>query len=291
MSRNLNKFYYRDYFSGISFSLQIESNERKVLTDKDGICMIEKRNQCILEMGNQAYLNEARKAFDSIKQNLKNLSITDFKLTVCYPGLVTGVGIGHEAKVEGEFKLGLHLDYTTGLPVVYGSSVKGILRSAFKVENLMKVLLAVAKEKSKKKEELEELKRIGQKLAKQPLEEWSAQIFGDDKKRDSRSAYNRDIFFDAIVCDVNHNGRFLASDSITPHGSNPLLNPTPITFVHIASGSQIMFRFRLIKTGDLTVRDKETLFKAILMTFGAGAKTNVGYGRLEEQRNDRMDDV
>lgn len=275
MAKNLNKFYYRDYFAGIRFSLQIGTNERKVVTDKNGIRTIMMRNQYFLNTGNQNYLNEARKAFDSINMNSQNPYISGFTLTVCYPGLVTGVGIIHEAKVEGEFKLGLHLDYTTGLPVVYGSSVKGVLRSAFEVEDLMKVLLAVSGPK------LKELESIGQKLAKRPLKEWSALIFGNDQERDPRSSYHRDIFFDAIVCGVNRNGRFLASDSITPHGSNPLLDPTPITFVHIASGSRILFRFRLTDTGELTARDKETLFKAILMTFGAGAKTNVGYGMLE----------
>lgn len=277
MARNLSKFYYRDYFAGIRFSPKTDpkTGERELVTDETGKQKIEERNRDILNTGNQAYLNEARKAFDSINLDPQNPYIAGFTLTVCYPGLVTGVGIGHEAKVEGEFKLGLHLDYTTGLPVVYGSSVKGVLRSAFEVENLMEVLLAVAGPK------LNELESIGQKLAKRPLKEWSALIFGDNEERDPRSAYHRDIFFDAIVCGVNRNGRFLASDSITPHGSNPLQNPTPITFVHIASGSRIHFRFRLTDTGELTAGDKKTLFKAILMTFGAGAKTNVGYGRLE----------
>lgn len=147
----------------------------------------------------------------------------------------------------------------------------------------MEVLLAVAGPKLK-----EELDMVGQKLAKRPLKEWSALIFGDNEERDSRSAYHRDIFFDAIVADVNENGLFLASDSITPHGSNPLQNPIPITFVRIASGCNIRFRFRLVDTDSMTVNDKQVLFKAILMTFGVGAKTNVGYGRLEEKGKEKV---
>ena len=53
-----------------------------------------------------------------------------FELTTTYPGLVLGTGYSHETGTEGEFKLGFYFDWTTGLPVIPGSSVKGILRAA-----------------------------------------------------------------------------------------------------------------------------------------------------------------
>src|SRR5690606_22651360 len=48
-----------------------------------------------------------------------------------YPGLIIGTGVAHETGLKGEMKLGLSFDYTTGLPYIPGSSVKGILRSVF----------------------------------------------------------------------------------------------------------------------------------------------------------------
>jgi len=67
-----------------------------------------------------------------------NLYITTFKdnfdrieLTTVYPGLLIGSGYPHESSVIGELKLGFHFDYTTGLPVIPGSSIKGVLRDAF----------------------------------------------------------------------------------------------------------------------------------------------------------------
>ena len=284
MAMNLNKFYYRDYFTGVRFSLRSDPNKQEVVTDREGIKKIGEQNRKFLEAGNRNYLKEVWKAFDSINPNSETPLINrNFTLEVCYPGVVTGVGIRHEAKIEGEFKLGIHLDYTTGLPVIYGSSVKGVLRSAFREENLMEMLSAVADSGLRMK-----LDAIRQKLSDESrsLKEWSDLIFGDDVDRDSRSAYCRDIFFDAIVSGVNGNNSFLASDSITQHGTNPLQNPVPITFVRIASGTRITFRFRLVDTGELTVTDKQTLFKAILMTFGVGAKTHVGYGRLKEKADD-----
>lgn len=266
---NLHKFYYRDYFDGIKFSPQGKA-----------LSKIKGRNNHFLQECNQEYLSEALKVFDSINHNSAEPYVTSFILEVCYPGLVTGIGINHEAKVEGEFKLGIHLDYTTGLPIIYGSSVKGVLRSAFQEDDLLDVLPRLVPPKLK-----EELKPVINKMKGIPLKELADAIFGDDDDRDSRSVYERDVFFDAIVFDTNSSGRFLAVDSITPHGNNPFKNPIPLTFVRIASGCKIQFRFRL--TGDdekpLTAKDKITLFKAILIAFGIGAKTNVGYGRLEDK--------
>lgn len=52
-----------------------------------------------------------------------------FKTT--YPGLIVGTGYSHILKEKEEFKLSLEFDYTTGLPVINGSSIKGMLRSVF----------------------------------------------------------------------------------------------------------------------------------------------------------------
>ncbi|MDM8269883.1 type III-B CRISPR module RAMP protein Cmr6 [Barnesiella viscericola] len=262
--KNLSKAYYKDYFSDTLFRL------RRGEIKADGK-NIQDRNKHLLASANRKYLKAAQEIYLSSHLPVNH----SFCLDVRYPGLVTGVGISHEAKVEGEFKLGLHLDYTTGLPVIYGSSVKGVLRSAFREENLLDILPILA---PNLKNELEPIQR---KMQSKPLKAWADAIFGDDDDRDSRSPYERDIFFDAIVVNTNSRDRFLAADSITPHGSDPLKNPVPLTFVRIASGCKIEFRFRLTDSDSLTANEKETLFKAILIAFGIGAKTNVGYGRLE----------
>src|ERR1035437_1606321 len=53
-------------------------------------------------------------------------------LYTTYPGLATGIGTMHETGEEGEYKLGLAFDHTTGLPFIPGQSVKGLLRSVFR---------------------------------------------------------------------------------------------------------------------------------------------------------------
>lgn len=268
--KNLSKAYYKDYFSDTTFCLSkgiIKANNQKVVA----------RNKLLLASADRKYLKAAQEIYESSLLPVNRY----FCLEVRYPGLVTGVGISHEAKVEGEFKLGIHLDYTTGLPVIYGSTVKGVLRSAFQEDDLLEVLPQLVPKGLKEK-----LTPIIYKMKDGSLKKWADDIFGDDDDRDSRSVYNRDIFFDAIVVDANKNNCFLAADSITPHGSDPLKNPIPLTFVRIASGSKIKFRFKLTNSV-LTAEEKETLFRAILVALGIGAKTNVGYGRLDDKENSK----
>lgn len=270
--KNLSKAYYKDYFQDVGFTVERRGNELKITADKEKIAL---KNKELLGNAeeNKQYLQNAHDVF----KGTNSLINQSFTLKTQYPGLVTGVGISHEAKIEGEFKLGIHLDYTTGLPVIYGSTVKGVLRSAFQEKDLLETLPVLVPKVQK------ELENIKTKMRGKTLSEWANIIFGDDNDRDNRSAYSRDTFFDALIDSTNKQGCILASDSITPHGNDPLKDPTPLTFLRIASGCPIKFRFRLVDSDTLTAKEKAILFKTILIAFGIGAKTNVGYGRLKEQ--------
>ena len=269
--KNISKTYYKDYFTeDIEFSVTKSKNELKITANKNKI--VEKNNM-LISSANQAYLNEAKSIYSSNCLPINQ----SFCLEVRYPGLITGIGLNHEAKIEGELKLGIHLDYTTGLPVIYGSSVKGVLRAAFQEDNLLETLIILVPILRDK------LETIRAKIQNKSLKDYTFDIFGNDDDRDCRSVYKRDIFYDAIIEKTNRNGHMLATDSITPHGNDPLKEPTPLTFIRIASGCLIKFRFKLLDTETLTANDKAVLFKAILMAFGIGAKTNIGYGRLKIQ--------
>lgn len=73
----------------------------------------------------------------------KDENIFQVELTTSYPGLITGIGVSHQTTLKWmdkndqipEFKLGITFDYTTGLPIIPGSSIKGVLRSFFPVMN------------------------------------------------------------------------------------------------------------------------------------------------------------
>lgn len=237
--RNLHKVYYKDYYSGIDFSNADTENNRRIIAG---------RNSILTQKGN---------LFVIPKNELANATI---QMTVDYPGLITGTGITHETKIQGEFKLGMHFDYTYGMPVIYGSTVKGVLRSYFKEEYDGPDADAVI-----------------------------ADIFGSTDKDSSKSIYDRDIFFDAVVVEdykteediekKEKKGQLLVSDAITPHSDNPLKNPVPINFVKVAPGCTVEFRFRLVNS-ILKATQKAEIFEQILLNYGIGSKTNVGYGQF-----------
>lgn len=274
--RNLYKAYYKDYFKDIKFSylfleekIDRERNEKRKRELKKELEEIEEDNKTKIKSKNNTLSGTGL-------LNLINNPISPqedrFSLQIAYPGLVTGVGIDHEAKIEGEFKLGVHFDYTWGMPVVYGSSVKGVLRAYFED------FYQESQDKPKGEDMFKDIFE-GRDVAKEHKLR--------DGKKYYKSIYNRDIFFDAVIIEADSKGRILCSDSITPHGDNPLKNPTPLTFLKIASGCTMEFRFKLVDTKDengnviFTKEDKKDLFEEIIKTVGVGAKTNVGYGQFQ----------
>jgi CRISPR-associated protein Cmr6 len=109
--------------------------------------------------------------------------------------------------------------------------------------------------------------------------------------------YERDIFFDAYLVATQHpeikrssyknQKPFIGDDYITPHVNrkkpelSPFTNPIPLMFLKILPEVTIQFQFD-VKNGLLTKEQKEELFRRLLLDFGIGAKTNVGYGQFDE---------
>jgi len=192
-----------------------------------------------------------------------------FNLKTTYPGLIIGAGYTHPALKEGDFQLGFYFDHTTGMPVIPGSTVKGILKSVFP-----------------KKGEADEIKREKLKYFNGLIK----QITGKDTLLNDNNCgklfEKGNIFFDAFISAIPDNGRVFAEDYITPH-KNIFKNPIPIRFLKIAPDVTFTFQFKL-KDGcfknsqKISSNEKLKLFKQILLDFGIGAKRNVGYGNLIE---------
>lgn len=247
---NISHLFYKQYFKDINFEYLLRKDDEGEKT--------------LFNVKNKKILDSALFVIPQIE----NAKIDNITATIQYPGLITGVGIAHEASLQGEFKLGMHFDYTYGMPVIYGSSVKGVLRSAF----------------TEKRKYVESL--LAELNIQVDVAELKAAIFDGVCNKKSLSIYDRDIFFDAVITKANSKGRILDSDAITPHGDNPLKNPNPITFMKIASGTTIEFRFdlkdSLLGNNGVTAKQKLSLFKTIIEDLGVGAKTNVGYGQFSK---------
>lgn len=214
--------------------------------------------------------------------------ITEIKLTTNYLGLVAGLGYSHSTgESDEEIKLGFSFDFTSGLPYIPGSSVKGRLRSFFpsRYENVKKRTEVTTYLHSIFKE----LKADGKITSNVPTElevfkEWAKKLEcllfeGKDLKGNRiLSPLQQDTFFDAFPIAAEQ-GKFIGTDTITPH-AHPLKDPLPLRLLKILPGVTICFQFRLNSEGGLTAKEKKALFSFLLLRHGAGAKTRSGFGQF-----------
>ncbi|MEA3491494.1 MAG: type III-B CRISPR module RAMP protein Cmr6 [Campylobacterota bacterium] len=223
---NLGWLFYKDYFTAIRDWTNPKANEKDISRKVD----------------------ELIKKTPTIKET-EILGSTHFKATTTYPGLLLGSGNAHELPgIEGQAILGFHFDYTSGLPIIQGSSIKGVLRSAFR--------------------HWEYIAEIGGEtlVSLIDVENLEREIFD-----------NGDIFFDAQIIS---GGRILGDDYITPHGDDLLKNPIPLRFIKVLPNVTFRFDFEL-SDGILEKDKKIILFTKIIEDLGVGAKTNVGYGKFD----------
>jgi CRISPR-associated protein Cmr6 len=232
-----------------------------------------------------------------------------FTLQTTYPGLLLGSGYQHETGGTNEFKIGFFFDYATGLPTIPGSSVKGKLRSVFPDFPLKFDKKQGENEQERKEREdayrkprIEYLKTLlaeitGRKVDELAIERLEHEMFdgydygvpGEEPGR--LSVYARDRFLDGVLAGSNFaNGQcsVLADDYLTPHhpGDKKMgqfKDPIPIWFLKVKPKVGFTFQFffqdsRAIP--GLTKEHKQALCRAILLDWGIGAKTNVGYGQF-----------
>lgn len=256
MGANIGWLFYKDYY--------------QCLENDDYVFLLMPKNK---QNDNNAYKEKLNKKIDKKVQNIigkkptipdtKELGNTHFKATTTYPGLLLGSGNAHELpSIEGQAILGFYFDYTTGLPVISGSCIKGVLRSAFSHWKYMAEHTELETKEEVKKLEIE--------------------IFE-----------NADTFFDAEIIKANSDGKILGDDFLAPHKNSKnktypngdlvedeLCNPAPLRFIKVLP--EVTFRFDfLLHDGMLSKSTKLKLFQDILADLGLGAKTNVGYGKFQ----------
>ena len=136
-----------------------------------------------------------------------------FELTTTYPGLLVGSGYNHPKLKDStdDFQLGFFFDHTTGIPLISGSSIKGVLRSVLEKEAFCKEIYKI----ENSKEIIKELFESG-----------------------------KAIFYDAFI--ISTNKKIFASDYITSHTDGEFKNPNPIKFLKILPNVTFRFQFKNI---------------------------------------------
>jgi CRISPR-associated protein Cmr6 len=238
--------------------------------------------------------------FDNDYDNLL-IEHSKIHLKTLYPGMLIGIGYPHEiADSKNQIKLGFSFDYVTGLPYIPSSTVKGVLRSAFR----------------------RQYQYIAELLQKQNInisvKEVEGLIFGELCKNEKSNSITKlkDIFFDAVIVKGGKDNRIIGIDFITPHKASTESNqsqnisditlqkesviyhdefsePNPIKMLKVIPEVVFEFRFKLqdSKVGNINISKeiKLKLFEQILLDIGIGAKTNVGFGSLEKLSCEELD--
>ena len=123
-----------------------------------------------------------------------------FSLTTIYPGLITGSGYNHpagerESDSSSDFQMGFYFDHTTGMPVIPGSTVKGILKSVFPKNEDKEII----------QEKIKYINGLLDNKFEITIDNWQ-NLFEKGN-----------IFYDAFISSVPQDGRIFAEDYITPH--------------------------------------------------------------------------
>ena len=278
MKTNIGWLFYKDYFYNYNNPRDIES----------------------IDFNSKSKRITNVKLSDTIQFKVKKgIHIKTFPLTTIYPGLLIGSGYQHDIpKQDKAFKLGFFFDYTTGLPVIPGSSVKGVLRDAFEKADgkyVIELLNKLDIDNNKIQYLFEKVKVDDRKekvpfIVKHIFYGYTKAIKENNKEMivdKELNVYQKDKFFDVFpVAPVGN--KFLDDDYITPH-RDPLKNPVPLRFLKVLPNVSFRFNFELYdfknENGEtiLSADEKSKLFKLILKDLGIGAKTNVGYGQFTDQ--------
>ena len=284
---NIGWLFYRDYFRGIEGKNADDLKEHFLQKNK--------------EIEGSIYSSVYKKFSNPFDENnLKGFAT--FDLEVCPPGLLIGSGMLHGVPGDGDYQLGLQFDHTSGLPIIPGSSLKGVLRSMFPKLNKKKDdkgNIIYKHDNNRINYIIDKLKEI--KITLDKIEEPSSEnphtiellaqrlfehIVYEEKNAGDNNGVKYPIFMDAIIVEGDKHKKILGSDYITPH-HDAFKDPMPIKFLKVLPGVKFKFFFSI--PSSITIEELELnqgniveLFKSILKDVGIGAKTNVGYGHLKE---------
>lgn len=232
-----------------------------------------------VDMNLPVRIDKARKVNVEIYKILKKRGFEVVGMIVRNPGLIIGGGLHHGEINVKSYKTGLQFDYTTGLPIIPGSSVKGTIRSAFPKNT----------DDRSHMEYVKEIIRVvvGRVLSDAEVLELRDNMFGGSI--DDESKKGCDVFADAVLSSTsveNDNVPVFVEDFLTPHhlDDNPFAEPVPICIVKVGVGVGFMFCYKFTEWNDITARHKLEICTNIIEDMGLGAKTNVGYGYLTRRK-------
>jgi len=285
---NLGLFYYKILIDKIlnneKYKKYLENFDKKLALNLEDIDK-KNKNKFYEELLNYENISILEEEF-----NYRGYEKQEFTLEVKGKGVFIGLGYTHEIPaVKGQLINGFYFDYSTGKPIIPGSSIKGVIRSGFPYtdKELQEKISNQIKNKEDKAKDIkflyEEINKGKLETIKEILKELGFNLNEEDifKLRDEIFEYG-DIFLDAYIIS---RGKIFDIDYFAPH-DDEFSHPVPLKFLKITQGVKFKFRF-LVKDGILTANQKKSLLKKIILVNGLGAKVNENYGRFKNIRKSR----
>lgn len=220
------------------------------------------------------------------------LAATNARVQPCRA--VSRVFIGHGNPSGSD--VGLTVHHTWGVPVIPGSALKGIL-----AHHIAACYGAAQRDEDQERQRWRGITWNQSRIVRGPGE-WYRELFGaPDADDDSQAQKGEVIFHDALYVPGScEHDRPFARDVLTVHQKlyydrcgrmlpNDYDDPNPVGFINVKPGTR--FLLALGGSADWTAVAMHLLLEA-LQERGVGAKTSLGYGRLEvceEQTVTRQD--
>ncbi len=174
---NISWLFYKSYYQNKDIIWKEKSDKDK---EKNHLLFSENNKQIfrqtLPEISPYRYAKDAGE---------NNQGFKTFDLQTTYPGLLIGTGYTHGTNLMGELKIGFFFDHTTGLPIIPGSSVKGLLRSMFPMQDQQRAAKIQEKANSLVKDE---------KVTE-------AQRFFDESKEYTQSSEQKQAFIQSLLPD------------------------------------------------------------------------------------------
>lgn len=280
MAINLFHDYYRGYYD--------QRLVKPSLKEGHSGKSVEKANE---RWAKDKLSDDLEPAFNDLHARLEQCATHYLEGTTAGDGFLADTGYAHQAWKQIELKedvhdvqMGMALDFTTGVPFLKGSSLKGLLRSHMWPTGRWSG--KDRKEIDINRQELNALLASTLKADKLGKESWLKYLFeGNDPSADKEQRLypNQWVSFLGAATCYSNDVHFQIQD-LAPQ-KTPIKKPNLLKFMSVRPGIKMRVYFAFPSRGNAEA-EKEDIEKTLTMVAwhlaenGLGAKSSYGYGKL-----------
>ena len=221
----------------------------------------------------------------ALNDRLKKCATHKIEGTTTGAGFLADTGYAHQTWIKdkeiNDPQMGLSLDFTTGVPYLSGSGLKGLLRSRLWPTGRHKTT-----PEDRNRQDLNQL--LADTLDAEHLgkSRWNKYLFEGYNPEDTKSRLYPKYWVSFLgACVADHStGKLFQLLHLAPQ-KTPLKKPIPIPYLSVRPGIKMSVYFSFPEIDEVQESDLEktlTMMAWHLSESGLGAKQRYGYGRLTD---------